>query len=252
MSLPSGSDSLRRLHKKALSITLLPMVVLCLVFSFCQGSSASPSQDQGSLSACLLATPSPPHRTHSEVTLSKGKFLVASQSMGDPRFSETVILLIEYGFNGAIGLIINRPTEVRLSEVLPEIKELSGRTDAVYFGGPVGINQLFLLIGASRQPEESHHVFADVYASSSHKSLEKIVSSTPSVKRFRAYAGYAGWAPLQLDLEVSRGDWHILQADTETIFNKKGSEIWRELIRRVSVQWVGVTNSGRDGKAAGQ
>ncbi len=171
----------------------------------------------------------------SEASLSKGKFLVASRDLRDPRFSETVVLLIDYDWQGAMGLVINRPTELKLSRLLPEIEELKQRTDTVYFGGPVALSQVLLLIRSGSQPEESRRVFEDIYVSSSRAVLERMVKNADGGARFRVYAGYAGWAPGQLDREVSRGDWHVLQADAETVFDKAPSEIWPELIRRSTV-----------------
>jgi putative transcriptional regulator len=177
-------------------------------------------------------------RNQPAVVLSKGKFLVASQNMKDPRFFETVILLIEYSWQGAVGLIINIPTEVKLSSVLPEMKGLKYRTDNVFIGGPLKKNQMFLLLQSNSHTAESHHVFKDIYVSSSQIVLNNMIGSADRGDRFRVYAGYAGWAPAQLDREVIKGGWHVLQADAETVFNKEPSEIWPELLRRSSVQWV--------------
>lgn len=191
----------------------------------------------------LVSLPSPA-RFQSEAELSKGKFLVASRHLRDPNFSQTVILLIDYDWHGAMGLVINRPTEVRLSTVLPEIEELQQRTDTVYRGGPVARGQMLLLIQSGSQPEGSRHVFEDIYLSSSRTVLQGMFADAG--KRFRVYAGYAGWAPGQLDQEVSRGDWHVLQADADTVFDKASSEIWPELIRRSSVQWVRAQEPGQN------
>jgi putative transcriptional regulator len=170
--------------------------------------------------------------------LSKGKFLVAKREMRDPRFSETVILLIEYGGHGSMGLVINRPTVVRLATVLPEIKGLKQRDDTVYLGGPVNENQMLLLIRSGFQPRDSLHVFEDIYVSSSLSELQRLTEGAETREAFHAYAGYAGWALGQLDLEVSRGDWHVLKADSKSVFEKKPSDIWPELIQRASAQWV--------------
>ena len=178
------------------------------------------------------------YRNQTDKGLSKGKFLVAKQDMTDPRFSETVILLIEYGSRGAMGLMINRPTEVRLSTLLPDIKGLKRRDDIVYIGGPVNENQVFLLIRSRTAPKDSLHIFEDIYANASLSELQQLIEGAKTDDKFHAYAGYAGWAPGQLDMEVSRGDWHVLQADSRSVFEKKTSDIWPELIRKVSAQWV--------------
>lgn len=164
----------------------------------------------------------------------KGKFLVASRTLADPRFRETVVLLIGYGAEGAAGLVINRPTKVPLAEMLPSVQGLKNRTDFVYYGGPVEGDRMLMLIRSGEKPEESDRVFGNVYVSSSRNTLERMISARRKERQFRVYAGYAGWSPGQLDAEVSRGDWHIILADAKSIFDKKSSEVWRELIRRSS------------------
>jgi putative transcriptional regulator len=171
--------------------------------------------------------------------LAKGKFLVASRRLGDPNFRETVVLLIEYGLDGAMGLVINRPSDVKLSTVFPDIKELKQRKDTIYVGGPVAANQMLLLIGSTKTPEQSSQVTDDVYISSSWSVLARLMKKKATKdERFRLFAGYAGWAPSQLDFERTRGDWHVLKADAETVFAQNPSELWPELIRRVTVKWV--------------
>ena len=171
-------------------------------------------------------------RFRSGERLAKGRFLVASRLLRDPNFSETVVLLIDHDWDGAMGLVINRPSEVRLSSVFPDIEELREQPDMVYFGGPVARNRIMLLIRSHNQPERSHHVFEDIYISSSQKVLEQVIRDADPSGRFRIYAGYAGWGPGQLEGEVSRGGWFILPGDAETVFNKDTSEIWPELIRQ--------------------
>ena len=201
------------------------------------GSGFSP-QDKAFLASRNPLVLPLPYQNPQKGLLSKGKFLVASRDMKDPRFAETVILLVEYGSNGATGLIVNRPTEVRLSSVLPDIKGLEYRKDIVYIGGPVNQGQMLMLIESKGKPEESQHVFQDIYVSGSQKVLEGMTGKADKGRRFRVYAGYSGWAPQQLDRELERGDWHLVEADVKTIFEKEPSQIWPELIRRGSAQWV--------------
>lgn len=164
----------------------------------------------------------------------KGKFLVASNTLGDPRFQETVVLLISYNDDGAAGLIINRPTKVPIADMLPDVRDLKRRADIVYYGGPVENNRILMLIRSGEKPEDSGRVFGNVYVSMSENTLERMIGAKKPEKELRFYAGYAGWLPGQLDGEVSRGDWHIIQADVGSIFDKKSSDIWKELFRRAS------------------
>ncbi len=167
--------------------------------------------------------------------LSKGKFLVASRQIKDPRFMETVIFLVQHDLNGAVGLIVNRPTTVRLSELFPEMKEQSGKEHLTNIGGPLGMNQITLLIHSRDKIEGSQQIIDNVYASSSKTTLEHLIKNTSKETRFNAYAGYAGWIGGQLEHEVSRGDWHVVQADAATIFDKSPSAVWQDLIGGIEV-----------------
>jgi len=181
----------------------------------------------------------------SEKELAQGMFLVADRRLMDPNFRETVVLLIRYGPDGAMGLVINRPLKVKLSTVLPDIKELERRKETLYLGGPVEPTRILLLVKLVSLSEASMPVFDDVYLSSSQEVLQRLIKKPVKEEMFRIYAGYAGWAPKQLESEYNRGHWHVLKADTETLFDKKSSEIWQELINRATVQWVRAINSGK-------
>ncbi len=179
----------------------------------------------------------------SDAQPAKGKFLVASRTLSDPRFRETVVLLISYGAEGAAGLIINRPTKLPLAGILPSMPGLKKTADIIYYGGPVENDRILMLIRSGEEPEESALVFGNVYVSSSRNTLERIAGAHRPKEPFRVYSGYAGWLPGQLDREVARGDWYIVRADARSIFDRESSEIWRELYRRGSE--IHVWNQGR-------
>jgi putative transcriptional regulator len=179
-------------------------------------------------------SPTLPEPDQFDTKLSKGKFLVASRRLGDPRFQETVVLLVSYGRAGSVGLIINRPVKMSLSDAFPDSRIFKKRKEAVYFGGPVELNRLLFLIRATDRPEGSAHIFDGVYVSSSRDELDRIIGKPKAGEHVRVYAGYAGWAAGQLEGEVARGDWHVIQADAKTIFDEKSEKIWPELIRRGS------------------
>jgi len=163
--------------------------------------------------------------------LEAGVFLVATHRIIDPRFSRSVILLTRYGPQGAMGVIVNRPTEHRLSDLLPEIESLEGRGDRLFFGGPVSVNAIVLLLESVKEVELEHteRVFDDVYLSGNPEAFALIVGRKKQNPAIRGYAGYAGWAPGQLEAEIARKDWWIVRADASTIFRKEPSTLWKEL-----------------------
>jgi len=162
--------------------------------------------------------------------LSRGKFLIASRGIRDPRFMETVILLTQHDGRGTVGLIINRPTKLRLSDIFPEFKERPGEEHYAFIGGPVGMDLVQMLVYFRSKPANSQWIFDNVYVSSSKTLLNNLAKSPKAGDQFRVYVGYAGWLPGQLEREVSRGDWHVVQADAESIFKKASEDIWPDLI----------------------
>jgi putative transcriptional regulator len=229
----------KRLEQRFISCFLLAILILPatpFLIPHLAAESTDPNPASPGFNAAI-----PKERPDSPGTreeLAKGKFLVASRQLQDPNFRETVVLLIEYGLDGAMGLVINRPSAVKLSTVFPDIEELKQRKDTIFVGGPVAVNQMMLLIRSSKMPEDATAVVPDVYISSSWKVLERLMKKTTQDEGFRLFAGYAGWAPSQLDFERTRGDWYVLKADAESVFSQKPSELWQELIRRVTVKWV--------------
>jgi putative transcriptional regulator len=177
-------------------------------------------------------------QTSSPTQPAKGRFLVASRSLADLNFSETVVLLLAYEPTGAMGVIINRPADVRLRSVLRDVEELRDRPDPVYLGGPVAGNLLLVLIRAARQPESSEPIFEGVYVSGSRAALRKALGKAGKRNRVRGYAGHAGWGPGQLDHEIARGDWHVAAADAAMVFDMTASAIWPKLIQRFSGEWT--------------
>lgn len=184
---------------------------------------------------------------HSPLRLSAGKFLVANRNLKDPRFYQSVILLVSYDRSGALGVVLNRPTVVKLSDALPEVKELDDRNDILYYGGPVSVDQIGILYRSRIMHEHSIKVIDDVFFSFSQNVFQLLMTEFRDETMFRAYAGYTGWSSGQLDSEIVRGDWYILDADSDIVFYEDSSEIWHELMRRISLKlWVGI--SGQSGK----
>jgi len=175
---------------------------------------------------------------HGPLEPARGRFLIASRNLIDPNFAESVVLLLAYDARGAMGVMINRPTEVRLATALPRIEQLRERPDRVYLGGPVARSLMLLLVRAPRRPKSSEPIFGDVYASGSMTVLQETLAKRSPANRLRAYAGNAGWGPGQLEHEIARGDWYVAPAEAAAIFESAPADIWPKLIERVSGQWT--------------
>ncbi len=172
--------------------------------------------------------------------LAKGMFLVASRDLRDPNFFETVVLLLQYSSEGALGIVVNRPTPMKLADLLPEMEGLAEREDTVYLGGPVMQGRMLMLVRSADEPSpESRQVLDDVYYSGDKELLARLVGQeSEDGEEFRVFAGHAGWAPGQLEWEVKRGGWHILRAEGAAVFDTDPRELWPELIRRSSGVWA--------------
>jgi putative transcriptional regulator len=179
------------------------------------------------------------HAPNASSSPAKGHFLIASRSLGDPSFARTVVLLLSFDDSrGAMGIVVNRPTGVRLAAALPNVKELRHRPERVFLGGPVNAKVMLLLVRTPSQPKASQPIFGDVYASGSLSALRRALEHTGKTERWRAYVGYAGWRPEQLEEEIARGDWYVAPADAATVFDTPPAEMWPKLVDRFSGEWT--------------
>jgi putative transcriptional regulator len=173
--------------------------------------------------------------------LAVGRLLVASRDLGDPNFAKTVILLVHYTEGqGAVGLVLNKRTDVPISRVFHDLKEASGRKDPVYIGGPVELNSVLALLKSSAKPEGADKVFGDVYLIGNKELLTKTLGSSAEAAVFHTYIGYAGWGAGQLEHEVELGAWHIMPADAGTVFHADPDSVWPRLIHRTEAQIAGM------------
>lgn len=158
-------------------------------------------------------------------TPAPGVLLVAGESMGDPRFRQTVLLIIEHDRSGSQALVINKPTPVEVGEVLPSMETPDGAS-RVYYGGPVQLNRLSFLYRGDEGAGTATGL-RGVRWSHSQALLKEKLAEGPD--RVRVYAGYAGWAPGQLEFELARGGWRMIQGRAENVFNDHPQRLWRRL-----------------------
>jgi putative transcriptional regulator len=162
-----------------------------------------------------------------------GKLLVARRDSRDPIFAETVILLVRYDHDGTVGLAINRRTSVPISRALQSLKGTRGRSDPVYAGGPVEMQNVLALLRANTMPEGATHVSGKIYLGSTKLLLEKTLLGRADPGEFRVYLGYCGWGPGQLENEAGQGLWHIFAGDADLVFDSEPDTLWSRLIAHV-------------------
>lgn len=159
----------------------------------------------------------------------KGALLVASPSLEDPNFTQTVLLILEHGRSGTIGLILNRPTDVLLAEVLQDLPMLKRTSHRLFGGGPVERTQLVLLFRLSQLLPDARHIANGIYVGTP-RVLERVIASPKPDEAFRGFAGFAGWAPGQLEYEMRQGSWGVLSSSAFDIFTKNPETLWPDSI----------------------
>jgi putative transcriptional regulator len=171
-------------------------------------------------------------------SVAKGVLLVASPSLEDPNFRQAVVLVVGHGSEGTIGLILNRPTKVLLSHALPDIPVLKGTSYRLFAGGPVEASRLLLLFRLKEPPADARLVFGGVYLGRKPDALERIITQAKPTETFRAFAGFAAWAPRQLEAEMLVGAWRVLPPDPVSIFDQDPATFWQDCISRLQAPRV--------------
>lgn len=155
----------------------------------------------------------------------KANLLVAIPDLSDPNFNRTVVLLIDHDqFEGAFGVILNRPTGIPVREVWAEVGESSCASDqCLYQGGPVSGT----LLGLHTSSELANiTIMEGLYATTQKDELDQLVNQDEHP--FRIFSGYAGWGGGQLEGEVDAGGWLITPCSVDTIFSP-AEELWKSV-----------------------
>ena len=163
----------------------------------------------------------------------KGRLLLATPPLEDPNFDRTVVYMLEHHDEGALGVIINRPTPEQLDEPLDRWVDLQSTPSGVFAGGPVEPDALIAL-AYTRHPigestDELSPVAGRVVSADLTVDPALVAAELEAVRIFR---GYAGWGPGQLELEIDAGAWLVLDPDPGDLFGHEPEELWRNVLRR--------------------
>lgn len=158
--------------------------------------------------------------------------LVAHPALPDPNFAQTVIVAVRVDRGGPLGVILNRPTNVALSSVFPDRRDVAEREDPVFFGGPVQPDALLFAFRSAIRPSQGMLVVEDIYLSGHSRVLEELLAQPGHSEEQRFFLGYAGWAEGQLEAEVAQGGWYVLPLDASVIFKMDPGTMYEELLAR--------------------
>ena len=173
-----------------------------------------------------------------------GDLLVATPALLDPNFERTVVLILDLDENGALGVVLNRPSDVPVREILPDWTDVTGNPDVLFQGGPVSTDSA-LAVGASMTDGADPNVepvgFRRLYDGVGIVDLDtptEIVA--PALSGMRIFAGYAGWGEDQLAAEIAEGSWYVVPSTATDLFGADPLGLWRRVLRRQpgELAWV--------------
>jgi putative transcriptional regulator len=158
----------------------------------------------------------------------QGQLLLSAGSLFDPNFRHTVVLIGQHNAEGALGVVLNRPSELTVAEAFPELASVVEAGERLFTGGPVRTHSAVLL--AELESAE----WADVLVFGAIGFLVGDVSddAKAAVRRARVFAGYAGWGAGQLEREMDEGSWIVEPARPEDVFGPDPESLWSEVLRR--------------------
>lgn len=179
-----------------------------------------------------------------EIELKAPTFLIAVPQLGDPHFFRGVVLVLEHGEEGSMGLILNKPSSLAYSTFFKSqsMRYKGDQKALVYQGGPVQTDRAFLLHDSDHDGPETEHVLDRVRLSYSLESLRMLADDPP--KHLRIFLGYAGWGPGQLAKEVTAGAWLLSTAEPDLVFNTPPSKVWEAALRDMGIDPVQLVHSG--------
>ncbi|MDQ1477855.1 MAG: putative transcriptional regulator [Actinomycetota bacterium] len=157
----------------------------------------------------------------------QGKLLVSSPSLLDPNFRKTVVLVAHHDHDGAMGLVLSRPSEVAAADAVPLLEGLPGSNDPVFFGGPVQPEAFMVLAEFDDVEQAAAPIFGAVGFMPAEAEPEEL-----AIKRFRLFSGYAGWGAGQLEAELEEPSWIVVPAEPDDAFADDPDELWRTVLQR--------------------
>ena len=160
----------------------------------------------------------------------RGQLLVAGPALLDPNFHRTVVLLGEHGEDGAMGLVLNRLSDVTVADAVPPVAELVADGELVHVGGPVQ-PQAVVVLADFVEPQRAGALVLDTIGFLPGDVDDE--TDLGELRGARVFAGYAGWGPGQLDAELAASAWLISEVDASIVFETPAATMWEQAIRKL-------------------
>ena len=159
-----------------------------------------------------------------------GRLLVAAPTLVDPHFRRAVLVMLEHSQDGALGLVLNQPTEIQAADALPDpLCELVPDTELIHVGGPVQPTAVIILAEFDTPERAAGLVIDRIGVVDPDGAIDDL---SEHVGEVRVFSGYAGWAPGQLEAEIEQGAWIDVAAMAQDIFTGTPERLWREVLER--------------------
>ena len=160
-----------------------------------------------------------------------GRLLIAGPSLGDPNFDRTIVYLLDHGPEGALGVVINRSTDLDVADTVLSWATVAPPPAVLFSGGPV---EAGVLVGLARVRDP---IVCPGWSSVEHDVGTVDLAMDPGaivagVEAARLFAGYAGWGPGQLDDEIAGGAWFVVEAEPGDLFTPEPEHLWGTVLRR--------------------
>jgi putative transcriptional regulator len=157
--------------------------------------------------------------------------LVAAPPLVDPNFDRTVVFVLEHGEQGALGLVLNRPSDGDLEDAVPEWRTHAASPTVVFAGGPVSTDSVIAL--ARCDTADARDGWVPIVPGIGTVDLARAPHEVDApVKELRVFVGYAGWAPGQLEGEIDSGAWFVVDFHLDDAFSSDPTSLWSAVLRR--------------------
>lgn len=165
----------------------------------------------------------------------RGRLLLAHPNLLDPNFARTVVLVVEHTEEGAMGLVLNRPTEIPVADAAPGLSVLGGPRDVLHHGGPVATDGLLVLAAFDDPSRAARIVDRDIGLVSADDEFEQVAEVT---RESRVFAGHAGWGPGQLDAELEEEGWIVEPPEAGELLSPDPAGLWPAVLERKGGQFA--------------